>query len=629
MQIHLTGDLSENLIQGIHILQEDLNFQLTEKGIHVQVNKRVGVLEAGCDGEQGFIHYENPIHFYRALGLFIENSINCKRFHVTEKPQFINSGAMFDVSRNGVLKVDSIKKFIRIMAVMGLNTFMLYTEDTFTLSNQPYFGYMRGKYTVAELKECDDYADMFGIEVIPCIQTLGHLTQALKWDYAKQIKDTDDILLVGEPATYVFIEEMIASITEPFRSKRIHIGMDEAHQLGLGKYLDHHGYKKRFDLMNEHLRQVLAITSKYDLHPMIWSDMYFRLGSKSGQYYDPNVFIPQDVIDDMPSDVQFVYWDYYHEEESFYQDYIRRHKSFGSDPVFAGGIWTWTGIVPNYGKTFRTTNAGLMACKQEGIKEAFVTMWGDNGSEGNPFSGLLGLQLYAEHTYAAEVTEEKLKSRFQICTGGDYESFMNVKYLDETPGTTLDNLNEANPSRYLLWQDVLLGLFDSHVEQHDLVNHYAHWEKEIQGYSQKSGKWSFLFDVYEKLSKVLRMKCDLGVRIKSSFDRQDKDQLRFIADQEIEELINSISELRDAHREQWFITNKAFGWEVIDIRYGGLLARMDTAAKRIKNYVDGRIDELEEMQESRLAFEAFYGWEDGALGHCNLHHRMVSPSAFS
>jgi len=215
-----------------------------------------------------------------------------------------------------------------------------------------------------------------------------------------------------------------------------------------------------------------------------------------------------------------------------------------------------------------------------------------------------------------------------MCTGGDYESFMNVKYLDETPGTTIDNLNEANPSRYLLWQDVLLGLFDSHVEQHDLVNHYAHWEKEIQRYTQNSGKWSFLFDVYEKLSKVLRMKCDLGVRIKSSYDRKDKDQLRFIADQEMEELINVISELRDAHREQWFITNKAFGWEVIDIRYGGLLARMDTATKRIKDYVDGRIDELEEMQETRLAFEAFYGWEDGSLGHCNLYHRMVSPSAF-
>lgn len=627
MNIHLSGDMSENLIKGTRILQEALKFRLSETGIHVQVSQRAGTLEAGYAEEQGFIYYEQPIHFYRALGLLIENALKSKRFHIIENPQFDNAGAMFDVSRNSVLKVDSIKQFIRMMATMGLNTFMLYTEDTFTLSNQAYFGYMRGRYTLEELKECDDYADIFGVEMIPCIQTLAHLTQALKWKYADSIKDTDDILLIGEEATYQFIEEMITSATAPFRSKRIHIGMDEAHQLGLGKYLDRHGYKKRFDLMNDHLSQVLAITSKYELKPMIWSDMYFRLGSESGQYYDPNVLIPQDVIASMPSDVQFIYWDYYHVEEEFYQDYINRHKSFGSDPIFAGGIWTWTGIVPNYGKTFRSTNAGLMACKKEGVKEVFATMWGDNGAEGNPFSGILGLQLYAEHTYAAEVTEEKLKSRFQFCTEGDFEGFMNVKYLDETPGTTKDNLNEANPSRYLLWQDVLLGLFDNHVQQHDLAKHYASWELEMIEYSRNSGPWSLLFLVYEKLSKVLRMKCDLGVRIKAAYDSGDKEQLRWIKDQVMKELIASINELRNAHRAQWFETNKPFGWEVIDMRYGGLLARMDTAVSRINEYINGSILEIEELQERKLPFDAFYGWEDGSLGHCNLYHRMVSPGS--
>ena len=91
------------------------------------------------------------------------------------------------------------------MAVMGLNGLMMYTEDTYDIEELPYFGYMRGRYTMEELRELDDYGDMFGIEMIACIQTLGHLQHALKWDYAGQIKDHHDILLSGEPQTYEFI----------------------------------------------------------------------------------------------------------------------------------------------------------------------------------------------------------------------------------------------------------------------------------------------------------------------------------------------------------------------------------------------------------------------------------------
>lgn len=624
MLIQFIGILNEELRQGITILQEKLNFQESVNGIRVHVQQATGQLEAGLFNQQGFIIYERPIHFYRALGLFVERARQDDEFHVIEQVQFTTSGAMFDVSRNGVLKVDSIKEFVRIMALMGMNALLLYLEDCFLLENRPYFGYMRGGYSFVELKECDDYAALFGIEIIPCIQTLGHLAQALKWNCMKEIRDTEDILLVGEKDTYVFIDEMIQSAKAPFRSNRIHIGMDEAHQLGLGRYLDQNGYKNRFEIMNEHLKQVLEIVSKYGLRPMIWSDMYFRLASNTGQYYDLDAVIPEDAIREMPEDVQFVYWDYYHADEEFYQEYIRRHKTFGSDPVFAGGVWTWTGIVPNYGKTFRTTMSGLAACKKEGIKEIFATTWGDDGAEANLFTSLLGLQLFAEHTYATEVDEEKLRSRFRLCTGGDYDAFMNVKYLDETPGTMKDNLGEANPSKYLLWQDVLLGLFDRPVQTHELTKHYAYWEKELKVYKENSGQWSYLFAVFEKLSSVLRLKCDMGIRIKESYDRKNIGELKRITEQDLPLLIHYVGELRSAHRTQWFQTNKAFGWEVLDIRYGGLLARLETAIIRLNGYIGGTIKVIEELQEYRLDFDAFYGWENGSLGHCNLYNRIAT-----
>jgi ADP-ribosylglycohydrolase len=75
---------------------------------------------------------------------------------------------------------------------MGYNTLMLYTEDTFEIEDEPYFGYMRGRYTKEELSEIDAFAASLGIEVIPCMQTLAHLPAALRW--GKIPVDYDDIM---------------------------------------------------------------------------------------------------------------------------------------------------------------------------------------------------------------------------------------------------------------------------------------------------------------------------------------------------------------------------------------------------------------------------------------------------
>ena len=85
-------------------------------------------------------------------------------------------------------------------------------------------------------------------------------------------RETDDILLTDDPRTYELIERMIATLSECFASRKIHIGMDEAHMLGRGKFLDIHGYEKTSDIMKRHLARVLEIIDKYGYEVMLWSD---------------------------------------------------------------------------------------------------------------------------------------------------------------------------------------------------------------------------------------------------------------------------------------------------------------------------------------------------------------------
>ena len=54
-------------------------------------------------------------------------------------------GVMLDCSRNAVLRPEELYRFIDILAKMGYNTLQLYTEDTYEIEGEPYFGYLRGR----------------------------------------------------------------------------------------------------------------------------------------------------------------------------------------------------------------------------------------------------------------------------------------------------------------------------------------------------------------------------------------------------------------------------------------------------------------------------------------------------
>ena len=178
-----SGELSDRL------MGRNINLELIEGNVN----------ELSISENSYVISFSEPVNFYYLFGKLI-NYLNTgeKPSDILKTTVFDDCGVMLDASRNAVPSVEGLKVIIRKLALMGLNMLMLYTEDTYELDNYPYFGYMRGRYSKAELKEIDDYAYQFGIEIIPCIQTLGHLENALRWPFATEIKDTDDVLLAEE-----------------------------------------------------------------------------------------------------------------------------------------------------------------------------------------------------------------------------------------------------------------------------------------------------------------------------------------------------------------------------------------------------------------------------------------------
>ena len=510
------------------------------------------------------------------------------------KKMFDTFGVMIDMSRNAVMSMDGLRRFLPLLKKMGYNCIMLYTEDTYEVDGEPYFGYMRGRYSKAEMKEIDAVATSLGMTVIPCIQTLAHLNAIFRWE--KFPRDCDDILMVDDERTYELIDHMFATLSQCFKSKRIHIGMDEAHMLGKGKHLDRFGYETINDIMKRHLEKVCEIAKKYDYEVMIWSDMYFRSWN-NGVARIPKCVMPKEIVESVPKDVIPVYWDYYQDNEDAYSGMIENHKQFSDKTWFAGGSWCWNGMIPFNRYTLQTMLPAIDACKKHEIRNIIMTMWGDDGAECSHFAQLPSLYYLAQ--YANGTTdEEKIKAGFRRLVGIDYDEFMNIDCPnDVVPYTGAPR----NPSKYMLYSDYFNDFLDYTVKE-GAGEKYATYAAELHATAKKSRKYGYVFDAAAKLCDVMAIKYELGLKTRKAYESGDKTELEKLAKNEYVKVEKLIRVYARAFEKQWFYDNKPHGFDVQDHRIGALLYRTDACRRRILDYVNGKIVRIEELEEALLPY---------------------------
>ena len=502
-------------------------------------------------------------------------------------------GTMLDMSRNGVMKPEQVKNFARIIRSFGYNMLQLYTEDTYEVDGELYFGYMRGRYTKEELKDINAYCNSIGIEVIPCIQTLAHLNAIFRWEDYRPINDVNDILLVGEERTYQLIENMFKTLRECFSSEYIHIGMDEAHMLGLGKYLDKHGKQEsRFEILRKHLDKVLAIAQKYGFKPMMWSDMFFRLDN-GGEYYGENLVLSNEVKASVPKDVELVYWDYYHDKKPFYASMIRSHKELSDKIWFAGGAWCWMGFASGNVYTMDTMVPAMQACREEGVQNVFITLWGDDGKECSYYSLLPSL--YAlKRIYDGEENMEKIKSEFKALTGEDYDNMFALDIPNFVGG------NQSiirNVSKTMLYNDLFLGMSDSAVKE-GITKEFKQHAKRLAKIA-KTSQYGYIFDCSAKLCDVLSVKYDLGYKLRKAYQAQDKETLTALVS-EIAKAERKLEKFYLSFRNLWYTENKPHGFDVMDFRLGGVKMRLRSCKERLQGYLDGTVESIPELEEELL-----------------------------
>ena len=502
-------------------------------------------------------------------------------------------GVMLDCSRNAVYRPEAVRRLIDLLSKMGYNTLQLYTEDTYEVDGEPFFGYLRGRYTKAELRELDAYAASRGIELQPCIQTLAHLDAIFRWPTYSVINDQGNALFVGEERTYELIDRMFASCAECFTSRRIHIGMDEAFAIGRGKHLDKHGYMPRFDIILPHLQRVCKIAEKYGFHPMAWGDMFFRAAANGG-WYGAEAHPTEELIAKIPEDLELFAWDYYHSRVEDYDKLLDGFCRFRRKIMFAGGAWTWTSATAHNDFSLRSTRAAIDSCRKHGISDVLITMWGDNGGEASAFS-LLPSLFYAAELARGNDDMALIKARFREVIGEDFDKMMALD-LPEAFGNY--PYGENNAAKHGLYNDPFRGIMDKSLFPGGTA-HFRRAAKKLRAYAREGGEFAYLFDLAAKLSSVMEIKYELGVRLHAAYEANDREGLAAAA-RDLRRAARRLEIYHEAYRKAWYYEKKNIGYEVQQIRLDGMTGRLKLCASQVEDYLAGRLDRLEEVEEEIL-----------------------------
>ena len=515
-----------------------------------------------------------------------------------EETGFTMMGIMLDLSRNKVFTVENMQKIFRRLAAFGYNTVLLYCEDTYTLPGEPYFGYMRGRLSAEEVRRADDAAAAVGIELIACIQTLGHLEQMLRWRYGdspyKEIRDTDNVMMVGHPRTAELVGKMLDFWSENLRSRRIHIGMDETHDLGRGRYLDHFGYKSGYELFNEQLTMLSAACRERGLQPMIWGDMYFRMGNKEQLYYCLDSRIPDEILADVPENVQMVYWDYYNPEQDFYEKFIQLHRDMGFEPIMGSGIWIWSKLWHDYGKALSSYRPCIAACRKKQVREIFFTMWEDDGAICHYDSAWTGIAKASDLCYDIDDDAVTAK-RFNSILQADFQLNVAAAGLSGDIGTMHESgmtMFYDDPLMAIGWRNLQI-IGGGQCEM--LQEKYRNIVETLAGHRQENnaGNLDYAWNMANFLLKKITM---FNVMLPAG-KAGDMDTLRRVRDEMLPEVLAAFDTVMALFREQWLACAKPHGLDTIQRRAFGCRGRLEELGRRLTGLLNGEAESIPEWDE--------------------------------
>lgn len=531
--------------------------------------------EAKKTGNGFSLQFSRDVYAFRLIYQLLEG-----RSEVSFSPRFDGLSFMVDVARNNAPKVKTFKRLIRHLALFGYSALKIYLEDCFEVEGEPYFGYLRPRYSKKELREIVEYAKIFGIEVVPCIETLAHMKTLQKWCVYRYHFDIDDILLVDDPRIQTLLRNEFKTLREVFSTDRINIGFDEAMRIGRGRYYELHGLHSPKDIMLRQLDFLTGLADEFGFKIEMWGDMFLNESFDSSD------------LQKKYSGLKLIDWDYEVRDVDEFASTLDAYLKISPNIAVAGGAWRWIGYAPNNRYSILHLERFFKAATQKGIKEFTLTAWGDNGAECSLFAILPSIDFLANLNYGWASS----KKAFRELTGYSQEEFL---ALDLPNATEIPYAAEHKNSlsRLFALDDLMLGIYDSCIPENQ-TKLYQHAYNQLAPLALRDSRYSYLFATMRDFVGYLEVKVPMGLELRKAYHEGN------LADclPKLRALSKALECFYDSFYNQWMREAKGIGFEVQDIRLGAVARRIRTTEKRIGDYLEGYIKDIDELEMGILDF---------------------------
>ncbi|XP_041072959.1 hexosaminidase D-like isoform X1 [Carcharodon carcharias] len=202
-------------------------------------------------------------------------------------------------------KISYLTQIFPLFSHLGANGVLLEYEDMF-----PYEGKLQvlrspNAYSPSDIREILNLARMHNFEVIPLVQTFGHMEFVLKhktFSHLREMKSFPNSLNPHKKESMELVKSMIDQIMAIHTDlKWMHIGSDEVYYLGEGeesKKLFEQSQTNVDSLFLSHVKAVASyiITSHPDVKPILWDDMLRNISEEKlkesmlSQFVEPMIW---------------------------------------------------------------------------------------------------------------------------------------------------------------------------------------------------------------------------------------------------------------------------------------------------------------------------------------------------
>lgn len=263
-------------------------------------------------------------------------------------------------------------ELLDLFAALRYNLILVEWEDAFPWSVDASFR-SPAAYSEDEVREFAAKAARLGLELVPLVQTLGHMENFLKTpDYLPLLEDpaSDDVLNPLAPGAPELVRALVEDVLRLMPDvKRFHLGGDEARHLGThpqtAAFIQEQGEAA---LYLHHMQPLLDLLHARRIRPLLWHDMMLKW--------------EDDALRKMAAQADLVVWGYHgHPKDSPHHCNPRHSERFArlgftlwAAPAFKGAEGT-NADRPKPDARLLNAQGWLEVARQHGFTGMMTTGW--------------------------------------------------------------------------------------------------------------------------------------------------------------------------------------------------------------------------------------------------------------